>query len=111
MNKKRKQRLAYLREQIKQECISYEEIAELQSLAEYIDDDDVLLKEWAEIPEGYKVVNRESEIDNLIMWISECGQEKASEKEMMKEDLKTLMSWTCEKIYSSESTNDYIEVK
>lgn len=46
-----KNRLEYLRAQIIDECISYGEIAELQSLAEYIEDDDVLLKEWAGIPE------------------------------------------------------------
>lgn len=45
------ERLEYLREQIEKECISYSEIAELQSLAEYIDDDVVLL-EWAGVPEN-----------------------------------------------------------
>lgn len=40
-------RLEYLREKIKQERISYGEIAELQSLARYIKPDDVLLLEWA----------------------------------------------------------------
>jgi hypothetical protein len=42
-----KARLGYLREQINNECISYGEIAELQSLAEYIEKDDVQLLEWA----------------------------------------------------------------
>lgn len=32
-----KRRLQYLREQIEQECISYGEIAELQSLSKYIE--------------------------------------------------------------------------
>ena len=44
-------RLEYLRKQINGECISYGEIAELQSLAEYIDKDDVQLLEWAGVPE------------------------------------------------------------
>lgn len=44
-------RLEYLRGEIIAERISYEEIAELQSLAEYIKEDDVLLREWAGIPE------------------------------------------------------------
>ena len=44
-------RLNYLREEIKAEKISYGEIAELQSLSDYIDPDDVLLLEWAGIPE------------------------------------------------------------
>lgn len=45
------QRLEHLREQIKHENISYEEIAELQSLAQYIDPADVELLEWAGVPE------------------------------------------------------------
>lgn len=46
-----KARLKYLKGEIEAERISYSEIAELQELAEYIDKDDVLLKEWAGIPE------------------------------------------------------------
>lgn len=45
------QRLNYLRDQINQECISYGEIAELQSLAKYIEPWDVQLLEWAGVPE------------------------------------------------------------
>jgi len=46
-----KKRLEYLRGEIKAERISYEEIAELQSLVPHIDPDDVLLLEWAGVPE------------------------------------------------------------
>ena len=46
-----KPRLEYLREQIEKECISYGEIAELQSLAEYIEAGDVVLLEWAAVGE------------------------------------------------------------
>jgi hypothetical protein len=46
-----RERLEYLRSQIEAECISYGEIAELQDLAEYIDDGDVLLLQWAGVPE------------------------------------------------------------
>lgn len=46
-----KNRLEYLRGEIKAERISYGEIAELQSLAQYIDPSDVLLLEWAGVPE------------------------------------------------------------
>jgi len=42
-----KKRLEYLRKQIKEECISYGEIAELHSLSEYIDDNDIELLQWA----------------------------------------------------------------
>lgn len=45
-------RLEYLRGQIRAECISYGELADLQSLAEYIDPDDVELLEWAGVPES-----------------------------------------------------------
>lgn len=44
-------RLAYLRTQIEAECISMEELHELQGLAKYIDPSDVLLLEWAGVPE------------------------------------------------------------
>ena len=51
MNKDIKEKLDYLRGEIEKECISYEEIAELQELAEHIPEDDVVLREWAGIPE------------------------------------------------------------
>lgn len=46
-----KQRLEYLRGEIRAERISYGELAELQSLAEHIEDGDVELLEWAGVPE------------------------------------------------------------
>ena len=48
---KTKARLAYLRREIQAERISYGELAELQSLVPYIDPSDVLLLEWAGVPE------------------------------------------------------------
>lgn len=56
----------------------------------------------------YRVVDREDLIDNLIMWISECGQNRQSDKYLMKEDLQYLMGIEDECIFSSISTNDYI---
>jgi hypothetical protein len=44
-------RLEYLRKELKAERISYGELAELMDLAEYIDPDDVELREAAGIPE------------------------------------------------------------
>lgn len=44
-------RLEQLRELIHDECISWGEIAELQSLAEHIEPGDVELLEWAGVPE------------------------------------------------------------
>jgi hypothetical protein len=46
-----KKRLEYLRKEIKAERISYGEIAELQSLAAYIDSNDVELLQWAGVEE------------------------------------------------------------
>ena len=46
-----KQKLEYLRGEIEAERISYGEIAELQSLAKYIDPGDVQLLEWAAVEE------------------------------------------------------------
>ena len=51
MNKAITKRLKYLRKEIEAERISYGEIAELQSLAKYIDPSDVLLLEWAGVKE------------------------------------------------------------
>jgi hypothetical protein len=45
-------RLEYLRKELRTERISYEEIAELQSLSKYIDKSDVELLEAAGIPEN-----------------------------------------------------------
>lgn len=47
-----KKRLNYLRKQIRHENISYGEIAELQSLASYIDNNDVELLQWAGVKEN-----------------------------------------------------------
>jgi hypothetical protein len=44
-------RLEYLRGEIEAECISYEEIAELESLKEHIDSGDIQLLQWAGVPE------------------------------------------------------------
>lgn len=47
-----KKRLEYLRSELRAERISYGEIVELQSLAEYIEKDDVELLEAARTPEA-----------------------------------------------------------
>jgi hypothetical protein len=46
-----KNRLEYLRDELRAERISYGELAELQSLAKYIDSSDVELLEAAGVPE------------------------------------------------------------
>jgi hypothetical protein len=48
MNKRQiKSRLYYLKKKIKAENISYSELAELQSLAKFIEPGDTLLLQWA----------------------------------------------------------------
>ena len=51
LNKTIEKRLEYLRGEIEAERISYGEIVELQSLSSYINPGDVLLLEWAGVPE------------------------------------------------------------
>ena len=46
-----KERLEYLRQELRAERISYGDLAELQSLADYIDDNDVELLEAAGVEE------------------------------------------------------------
>jgi len=46
-----KRYLEYLRSQIDAECISMSEISELQNLVPYIDPTDVVLLQWAGVPE------------------------------------------------------------
>lgn len=54
---------------------------------------------------NYKLVEREQQIDELIDWISEA---KGNDKDLMKEDLKYLMSLDDEYVFSSISTNEFI---
>ena len=52
LDKHIKDRLEYLRGELRAERISYFELAELQSLAAHIDPDDVELREAAGVPES-----------------------------------------------------------
>ncbi len=45
------ERLEYLRQEIREERISWYELYELQSLADYVKPGDVELLEWAGVPE------------------------------------------------------------
>ena len=45
-------RLEYLRKELRNECISYGELAELQLLVDYIDPSDVELLEASGVPEN-----------------------------------------------------------
>lgn len=46
-----KQRLEYLRQELRNECISYGELAELASLSEHIEAEDTELLQAAGVPE------------------------------------------------------------
>ena len=63
-----RQRLLYLRTRIRKQCISYAEIAELQSLAKYIDKEYTDLLEWAgvlEFPDEIDKLSEEYEDDKV----------------------------------------------
>ena len=64
-----KERLEYLRGEIRNESISYEELIELQSLAEYIEPNDVELLEPANVPEFE---------DEYVSSCNVCGNDKNS---------------------------------
>jgi len=55
---------------------------------------------------GYVVEERDETINNLINWISENSSNH--ERELMKDDLKYLMSCTDKYLFSDVSTNSYI---
>lgn len=60
-----KKRLEYLRAQIRAENISYSELAELQSLASYVDTGDVELLEWAGVPEVHTEFNEGIKLSDI----------------------------------------------
>lgn len=55
---------------------------------------------------GYTIIKREDFIETLIGWISEC---KTHDKELMKADLEMLMDTDEEYMFSSVSTNEYVQ--
>ena len=70
----------------------------------YINDTKINDKVFDEELHEYRVIDVETEIDNLCMWIYETKSE--NDKELMKEDLKYLLSIDDEYVFSS--TNDYV---
>jgi len=96
--KQAKKRLEELRKELRKECISYGELAELQSLAKYIDPSDVELLEPAGVPEfplkkyivsvcriGYSFRDIEVEAEDMIeaerIALDEAGGYEFSEKD------------------------------
>ena len=56
----------------------------------------------------WKIIHRESFIDELYHWISEAIRADRADAQLMKDDLFMLAKWDDEYIFSSISTNDYI---
>lgn len=68
-----KERLEYLRGEIEAERISYGEIIELQSLSDYIDPSDVVLREWAGLPENTEASKKKADYQgwtNYESWVT-----------------------------------------
>ena len=61
-NETSSERLEYLRTEIENERISMSEIAELQGMVDHIDPSDVLLLEWAGVPES------QEETEYTVSW-------------------------------------------
>ena len=56
----------------------------------------------------WKIIHRESFIDELYHWISEAIRADRADTQLMKDDLFMLAKWDDEYIFSNISTNDYI---
>ncbi len=78
-----KERLEYLRNEIINERISQEEIMELQSLVKYIEPGDVLLLEWAGVPE-FSEENKEASIKLNLKRDRKIGLNKQADEEEYK---------------------------
>lgn len=65
-----RERLEYLREQLRAECISQGELIELQGLADYIDPGDVELLEPAGVPEFPEEDDRQDRILAVLQSIA-----------------------------------------
>jgi hypothetical protein len=59
----------------------------------------------------WRIIHRESFLDELIGWIGESVQANRSDSRLMKDDLFELATWKDEYIFSSISTNDYINTE
>jgi hypothetical protein len=73
------ERLEYLRSQIRAECISYGELAELEDLAEYIEPGDVELLEAAGVPEFEDAQENAFEADNRESYSQDYADVKTGE--------------------------------
>ncbi|MHA1755892.1 MAG: hypothetical protein ACTSVV_03915 [Promethearchaeota archaeon] len=72
----------------------------------FIDDTLINEKIFQEEMSDYVIRDRETEVDNLIRWISESNNQ--NEKLLMIRDLKDLLDYKGEFFLSSISTNDFL---
>lgn len=80
-----------------------------------INDQNEVVVDGVEVDDGvfddesvdWKLICLEESIDNLISWIAEANRNSA-DKVLMMQDLKMLMTWDDEYIWSSILTNDYV---
>ncbi len=68
----KKQRLEYLRKELQAERISYEELAELQALGNYIKKDDVELLETAGVPENNEKGEKQKGKHDKVPKLDDC---------------------------------------
>jgi len=78
----------------------YYKITDYNTINHKVINEDIFNEEKAD----YKIIKREDQIDYLIDWIGEAEKDK----ELMKEDLKYLISLDDVFILSSILTNEYI---
>jgi hypothetical protein len=103
MNKEQaKKRLEEIRKEIKKECISYGEIAELQSLVKYIDSGDVELLEWAGVKE--KALSEKEDVESCISFAVKEGYLDEDTAEKMTWDEKVRYKDRCDSVEPYEET-------
>ena len=56
----------------------------------------------------WKIIHRESFLDELIGWIGDSMRADRSDSRLMKDDLFELATWKDEYIFSNITTNDYV---
>ena len=78
--------------------LGYNTIGEIQL------DDKIFHEELSE----WKIIHRESFLEELFCWIAEAIRGDRSDATAMKDDLFMLSKWEDEYIFSSISTNDYV---
>lgn len=70
---------------------------------------EIVISQEAEEKVGYNLREREQQISDLYMWISEAtGSDRTNDLYLMKEDLKYLLNLEDEFVFSNLETNEFI---